>query len=92
MCIRDSLIADGVGVVARRGDQEIQRLHPGVPGALEHDVKEFPVWPVSYTHLKKVGGSGKGCHVGPFLTAVPAFPVSAYLCHGHIMSLIHILS
>nr|DAE86895.1 MAG TPA: hypothetical protein [Caudoviricetes sp.]DAO39360.1 MAG TPA: hypothetical protein [Caudoviricetes sp.] len=37
-----------------------------------------------HAELKKVGGSGKGCHVGPFLTAVPAFPVSAYLCHGHI--------
>ena len=37
------LVADRVGIVARRGDQEIQRLHPGVAGALEHDVKEFPV-------------------------------------------------
>ena len=37
------LIADGVGVVAGRGDQEIQRLHPGIAGALEHDIKEFPV-------------------------------------------------
>ena len=37
------LVADGVGVVARRGDQEIQRLHPGITRALEHNVKEFPV-------------------------------------------------
>ena len=37
------LIADGVGIVAGRGDQKVKRLHPGVPGALEHDVKEFPV-------------------------------------------------
>ena len=37
-----------------------------------------------HAELKKVGGGGKGSHVGPFLTAMPAFPVSAYLCHGHI--------
>ena len=37
------LVADGVGVVTRRGDQEIQRLHPGIPGALEHNIKELPV-------------------------------------------------
>src|SRR5699024_9060650 len=37
-----------------------------------------------HAELKKVGGGGKGRHVGPFLTAMPAFPVSAYLCHGHI--------
>ena len=37
------LIADGVGVVSGSSDQEIQRLHPGVPGALEHNVKELSV-------------------------------------------------
>ena len=37
------LITDGMGVRPRRGDEEIQRLHPGVPGALGHDVKQLPV-------------------------------------------------
>ena len=37
------LIADGIGVIARRGDQKVQRLHPRVAGALEHDVEELPV-------------------------------------------------
>ena len=37
------LVADGVGVVACCGDQEIQRLHPGITRALEHDIKEFPI-------------------------------------------------
>ena len=37
------LIADGVGVVPGSSDQEIQRLHPGIAGTLEHDVKELSV-------------------------------------------------
>ena len=37
------LVADGLRIVAGRGDEEIQRLHTGVAGAFGHDVKEFAV-------------------------------------------------
>ena len=37
------LIADGLRIVARRGDEEIQRLHTGVAGAFRHNIKELPV-------------------------------------------------
>ena len=37
------LPADGVGVVAGRGDQEVKRLHPRVAGALEHDIEQLSV-------------------------------------------------
>ena len=36
-------IADGVGVRACRRDQEVQRLHTSVAGALGHNIKELPV-------------------------------------------------
>ena len=38
------LVADRAGIRPRRGDQEVEGLHPGVPGTLCHDVKELPVW------------------------------------------------
>ena len=38
-----NLIADGLRIVAGRGDKEIQRLHTSVAGALGHNIKEFPV-------------------------------------------------
>ena len=37
------LVADGLRIVAGRGDEEIQRLHTGVAGAFGHDVKELAV-------------------------------------------------
>src|SRR5699024_5395143 len=37
-----------------------------------------------YPEPEQVGGSGERRHVGPLLTAVPAFPVSAHLCHSYI--------
>ena len=37
-------IADGVCVIPCSGNQEIQRLHSGITGALCHYIKEFPVW------------------------------------------------
>ena len=37
------LIADGLRVVAGRGDEEIQRLHTGITGALGHNIKELTV-------------------------------------------------
>ena len=37
------LIADGLRIVAGRGDEKIQRLHTGIAGALGHNIKEFPV-------------------------------------------------
>ena len=37
------LVADGVGIVARRGYEEEQRLHPCIAGALGHDVKQLSV-------------------------------------------------
>ena len=37
------LVADRAGICSRRGDQEVEGLHPGIPGALRHDVKELPV-------------------------------------------------
>ena len=37
------LIADGIRIVPRRGDQEIKRLHPRITGALQHDVKQLSV-------------------------------------------------
>ena len=33
-----------VGIIARRGEQKIQQLHQDIIGALEHNVKELPVW------------------------------------------------
>ena len=37
------LIADRVGIVPRRSDQKIQRLLPGIPGAMGHHVIQLPV-------------------------------------------------
>ena len=37
------LIADGLRIVARCGDEEIQRLHSGVTGAFSHDIKQLAV-------------------------------------------------
>ena len=37
------LVADGVDVVARRGNEKIQRLHTGVAGPLRHYIEEFPI-------------------------------------------------
>ena len=37
------LVADRAGIRPRRGDQEVEGLHPGVPGTLCHDVKELSV-------------------------------------------------
>ena len=37
------LVADGLRIVASRGDKEIQRLHTGVTGALGHNIKELAV-------------------------------------------------
>ena len=39
-----NLIADGLCIVAGRGDEEIQRLHTGIAGAFRHDIKEFAIW------------------------------------------------
>ena len=38
------LVADRAGIRPCRGDQEVEGLHPGVPGTLCHDVKELSVW------------------------------------------------
>ena len=37
------LVADAVDVGPGRGDQEVERLRPGVAGPLRHDVEELPV-------------------------------------------------
>ena len=37
------LIADGLRIVAGRGDEEIQRLHSCIAGAFGHDIKELAV-------------------------------------------------
>ena len=42
------------------------------------------VTPGDYPEPEQVGGGGKGRHIGPFLTAMPAFPVSPDLRHSHI--------
>ena len=39
-----NLIADGLRIVAGRGDEKIQRLHTGIAGALGHNIKELAVW------------------------------------------------
>ena len=38
------LIADGLCIIARCGDEEIQRLHSGVAGAFGHNIKQLAVW------------------------------------------------
>ena len=43
LCFLMHLIADGIRVVARRSDQEIQRLRPCVTAALGHDVVQLAV-------------------------------------------------
>ncbi len=43
LCLHVSLIADGVGIRSGSSDQEIQRLHPGIAGALGHNIKELSV-------------------------------------------------
>ena len=37
------LIADGLRIIAGRGDKKIQRLHTGIAGAFCHDIKELAV-------------------------------------------------
>nr|DAO53593.1 MAG TPA: hypothetical protein [Caudoviricetes sp.] len=37
------LVADGLRIVARCGDKEIQRLHSGVAGAFGHDIKQLAI-------------------------------------------------
>ena len=37
------LIADGLRIIAGRGNEKIQRLHTGIAGAFGHDIKEFAV-------------------------------------------------
>ena len=37
------LIADGVGIRPCCGDQEIQRLHPGIAGTFCHNIEQLPV-------------------------------------------------
>ena len=37
------LITDGLRIIAGRGDEEIQRLHPSIAGAFGHDIKELAV-------------------------------------------------
>ena len=44
LCLPVDLIADGLRIVAGRGDEEIQRLHTGIAGALGHNIKELAVW------------------------------------------------
>ena len=44
LCLLVDLIADGLGVIARRGNEKIQRLHTGVTGALGHNIKQLSVW------------------------------------------------
>ena len=36
-------ITNGVCIISGSGNQEIQRLHSGIAGALCHYIKEFPV-------------------------------------------------
>ena len=43
LCLLVNLITDGLRIIAGRGDEEIQRLHPGIAGAFGHDIKEFAV-------------------------------------------------
>ena len=37
------LVADGLRIVASRGNEEVQRLHTGIAGALGHDIKELTI-------------------------------------------------
>ena len=37
------LVADGAGVGASRGDEEVERLHPGVAGTFGHDIEQLSV-------------------------------------------------
>ena len=37
-------VANAVGIRSGRSNEEVQRLHPGIPGALGHYVEQFPVW------------------------------------------------
>lgn len=39
-----NFIADGLGVIARRGDKKVQRLHAGIAGAFGHNIEQFSVW------------------------------------------------
>lgn len=36
-------VADGAGVSASRGDEEVERLHPGIARAFGHDIKQLSV-------------------------------------------------
>ena len=36
-------IADGLGIVASGGNEEVQRLHSGIAGVFGHDIKELSV-------------------------------------------------
>ena len=43
LCLLVDLIADGLGVVACRGNKEVQRLHTSIAGTLGHNIKQFSV-------------------------------------------------
>ena len=43
---------------------------------------DFHIW--DHSEPKQVGGGREGCHICPFLTAVPTFPVCPYLSYRHI--------
>jgi hypothetical protein len=36
-------VANAVGVRPGCGNEKVQRLHPGIPGAFGHHVEQFPV-------------------------------------------------
>ena len=38
-----NLIADGLGIVACRGNKKVQRLHTSITGTLGHNIKQFSV-------------------------------------------------
>ena len=43
LCLLVDLAADGLCIVAGRGDEKIQRLHSGITGAFGHNIKQFSV-------------------------------------------------
>ena len=43
LCLLLYFVADGVRIVPGGGDEEIQRLHPGIAGAFGHDIVQFAV-------------------------------------------------
>ena len=81
-----NLIADAVHVIARRGNEKIERLLSGVAGAVGHNIIELPVWLgvqlVKY-HRMDVEAMLGVCLCGKYLIEAPQWLIDQALLRQH---------